>query len=76
MTLTFLYGLGAVIVLIFVAVIMWRFMLERMDGRNEVEFKSEIYPKISKSPIASAHYHGLRLIAVAIIIAAIVGRFI
>jgi len=73
---SFIYGIAGSAALIAVGVIMWRVMLEGMDRRNGVSFKETIYPQIIQSDLGLGIYHAFRLLAIAWIVAAVIGRFI
>ena len=73
---TFIYSMAGTAALVAIAVIMWRVMLEGMDKRNGANFRTEIYPRIRQSNLGLAFYHSARLLAIAIIVAAVIGRFV
>lgn len=72
----FAYGMLSSALLITLGVIMWRIMLERMDKRNGTEFKHGVYPQIRQSSLGLGIYHAFRLLAIAIIVSAVIGRFV
>ena len=73
---SFLYGMLAIFVLLPLAVFTFRWMLEQMDRWIGVNFKDEIYPRLASDPKALSIYLAARLIAVAVIVSAIAGRFV
>jgi len=73
---SFIYGMVAIFVLIPLAYWMLQFLLRRFDEKIGVDFKNEVSKKLTGSPIASSIYFGCRILAMAIIISAIVGRFV
>ena len=76
MILSFVYGMLAILLLIPVAIFTMNWMLRQLDDLIGVNFKNEISPRLAKSSLASSIYFGARFIGCAIVIAAIVGRFI
>ena len=75
MILSFIFGLLAVLVLIPLAIMVWHWMLRELDARSGVVWKAS-YDKMFSDPLALAVYHGCRLLAVGLIIAALFGKFL
>ena len=73
---SFAYGMVAIFVLIPVAVLMFSWLLRRLDDSIDVKFKTTIAPAIATNALACAIYFGCRLLAVALIVSTICGRFV
>lgn len=55
------------------AILVWWLMLRWLDWLGGVKFSRDVGPKIRGSGIGSGIYHGARLIAVALVVAAVFG---
>ena len=73
---SFIYGMAAILVLVPAAYWMLQWALRRFDEKIGVNFKNEVSPKITGSAIACSIYFGCRILGLAIIISAIVSRFV
>ena len=76
MTVQFIYGMLAILILIPIAVGMLFFVLRQRDKLLGIDFKNGVFPKIATDPLALSIFCSAWVLSVGHIINGIVQRFI